>query len=125
MARRERPDLIILDVLLPRLDGFQVCEILKKDPLLKGTPIMMLTGVYITQEDIERGLQLGAERYILKADAYASKPFARADLVREVKALLGEEVPAKAPQEVVLVIDDDPLIRELIKKSLELEGTGW
>jgi len=122
ITRQERPDLIILDVLLPRLDGFQFCEILKKDPLLKDIPIMMLTGVYITQEDIERGLQLGAERYILKADAYAAKPFARADLVREVKALLGEEVPAKPPQEVVLVIDDDRLIRELAKRSLEMEG---
>ncbi len=122
ITREERPDLIILDVLLPRLDEFRFCEILKSDPLLKDIPIMMLTGVYITQEDIEKGLQLGAERFILKADAYASKPFAKADLVQEVKSLLGEEISPKPPQEVVLAIDDDRLTRELIKRALEMEG---
>ncbi|MDX1933633.1 MAG: response regulator [Capsulimonadales bacterium] len=67
VARSERPDLILLDVMMPRLDGLGVVTILRNDPELKATPILMLTA-RAQDEDRERGLDAGV-------DAYVTKPF--------------------------------------------------
>ena len=59
LARRERPELILLDILMPKMDGFQVLEELKKDPKTKGMPVIMLTNLG-QKEDVDRGVKLGA-----------------------------------------------------------------
>ncbi|MEY2633755.1 MAG: hypothetical protein RIR00_2409, partial [Pseudomonadota bacterium] len=65
LARTERPDLILLDVAMPGMDGYQVCEALKADPATRDIPVIFLTGM-TSSEDEERGLALGAVDYITK-----------------------------------------------------------
>jgi DNA-binding response OmpR family regulator len=77
LARRERPDLVILDVMLPRLDGFSVCRILRQE---SDVSILMLTA---RQDEVDRiaGLELGA-------DDYVSKPFSLGELLARVRAIM-------------------------------------
>ncbi|MBI4812569.1 response regulator [Candidatus Falkowbacteria bacterium] len=64
-ARKEKVDLVVLDVILPQLDGFAVLEELKKDPKTKEMPVIMLTSLG-TDEDKEKGKTMGAIDYIIK-----------------------------------------------------------
>jgi DNA-binding response OmpR family regulator len=80
-ARREKPDLIILDVMLPRMDGFKICRMLKYDERYKKIPIIMLTA-RTQKSDYMRGMEMGA-------DAYLTKPFKSAELLDTIKELLG------------------------------------
>jgi two-component system, OmpR family, alkaline phosphatase synthesis response regulator PhoP len=79
-ARKEKPDLIILDLMLPKLDGYKVCRLLKFDERYKHIPILMLTAK--TQEkDKILGKETGADEYI-------TKPFEMDYLMEKVKAYL-------------------------------------
>ncbi len=79
-ARRENPDLILLDIMLPKLDGYKVCRLLKFDEQFKHIPILMLTAK--TQEkDKILGVETGADEYI-------TKPFDIEELIGKVKAYL-------------------------------------
>ena len=124
LARSWSPDLIVLDLLLPGQDGFQICDSLKSDPRYAHIPIIMLTGVFITPEDVLRGLELGAERYMLKADVYVAKPPVYEQLLDDIRLLLGEETSGHPVSEenLILVIDDDGLNRELLRQTLSNEG---
>ena len=66
LARRAKPDLILLDILLPHMNGFEVLETLKSDPSLSAIPVLMLTNM-ATREDVERADSLGATGYLIKA----------------------------------------------------------
>ena len=66
LAKKEKPDIIMLDVILPQLDGFSVLEEIKKDPALKNTPVIMLTNLG-TEEDKKKGQAMGALDYLVKA----------------------------------------------------------
>ncbi len=119
LARSWSPDLVVLDLLLPGRDGFQICESLKSDPHYAHIPIIMLTGVFITPEDVQRGLELGAERYVLKADAYVVKPPVYEQLLHDISLLLGEEMsPPVSKENLILVVDDDGLNREMLRQTL-------
>jgi diguanylate cyclase (GGDEF)-like protein len=65
IAQRERPDLILLDVMMPNMDGFEVCQYLKESPITRKIPVIFLTGLN-GESDEERGLNLGAVDYIAK-----------------------------------------------------------
>lgn len=80
LIRSKRPDLVLLDIMMPKLNGFQVCEAVRQDPALAGIRIIMLTAKGRDAEK-EKGLALGA-------DAYITKPFSTRELVSQVKALL-------------------------------------
>ncbi len=81
-ARKEKPDLIILDLMLPKLDGYKVCRLLKFDERYKHIPILMLTAK--TQEkDKILGKETGADEYI-------TKPFEMNYLMEKVKAYLNK-----------------------------------
>ena len=79
-ASTRPPDVVILDIMLPLVDGFEVCRTLRATPRHARTPILMLSARGREQE-VERGLALGA-------NAYLTKPFATRDLLQTVKALL-------------------------------------
>ena len=64
-ARALKPDLVLLDILMPKLDGFKVCQALKKDPLTKKIPVIMLTAKD-RADDIKQAKQIGADGYIIK-----------------------------------------------------------
>lgn len=80
-AAEDPPDLMLLDVMLPRLSGFEVCQRLRALPACRTLPIVMLTAKGRDSE-VSKGLALGATAYI-------TKPFSVEDLVREVKRILG------------------------------------
>ena len=75
------PDLILLDVMMPKKSGFEVCEALRADQARAGLQIVMLTAKGRDTE-VAKGLAIGA-------DAYVTKPFSTKDLVAKVKAMLG------------------------------------
>ena len=83
MIRSTKPDLVLLDVMMPKMDGFQVCSEVRADASLAGVRIIMLTAKG-REAEVEKGLSLGA-------DAYIPKPFSTSDLVSRVNALLEPE----------------------------------
>jgi DNA-binding response OmpR family regulator len=78
--RRERPTLVLLDVMMPRKTGFEVCQEVRADDDLKDTLILMLTAKG-RDTDVAKGLALGADDYI-------TKPFSTKELVQKVRELL-------------------------------------
>jgi DNA-binding response OmpR family regulator len=78
--RAQRPDLVVLDVMMPKRDGFEVCTEVRADPSLADVRILMLTAKG-REAEINKGLALGA-------DAYIPKPFSTHELVAKVNALL-------------------------------------
>jgi DNA-binding response OmpR family regulator len=85
LARALQPQLILLDVMLPELDGLEVCKLLRQDPATRSIPIVMLTA-RATEIDRVLGLELGA-------DDYVTKPFSVRELVLRVKKLLNRQPP--------------------------------
>lgn len=83
LAGRWRPDVVLLDVMMPRKSGFDVCQAIRADAALAGMRIVMLTAKG-RDTDVAKGLALGA-------DAYLTKPFATQELVRRVRELLGAQ----------------------------------
>lgn len=80
--RAGRPDLVVLDVMMPKRNGYEVLEAVRADPALAGVRILMLTAKGRPAES-EKGLELGA-------DAYMPKPFSTRELVDKAKSLLAE-----------------------------------
>ena len=78
---RERPDLVLLDVMMPHKTGFEVCQAVRADAALQTTKILMLTAKG-RETDVAKGLALGA-------NAYMTKPFSTRELVQKVADLLG------------------------------------
>ena len=103
-ARRLRPDLIVLDLMMPRVDGWEVCRRLRKE---SNVPVIMLTA---RTDDVDKivGLELGA-------DDYVTKPFNPRELVARVKAILRRSQAAPDPQAAITVADlrVDPVRREV------------
>jgi DNA-binding response OmpR family regulator len=67
LVKKEKPDIILLDIILPQLDGFSVLEAIKADEKTKKIPVLILTNLG-TEEDIDKGKKLGALDYIVKAN---------------------------------------------------------
>ena len=66
MAEEKNPDLILLDIVMPKMNGFEVLKHLKSDKDLKKIPVILLTNLG-QKEDVEKGLKLGADEYLIKA----------------------------------------------------------
>jgi signal transduction histidine kinase/CheY-like chemotaxis protein len=108
LVREETPGLIILDVMMPEMNGFDVAAVLKNDPSTMDIPIIILSIV----EDKERGFRLGVDRYL-------TKPIDTASLFREVGALLDQ---GKSKKKVMVVDEDAPTLRTLTEV---LEARGY
>jgi len=65
LVRRENPDIILLDIMMPKIDGFSVCKILKEDNALKSIPVILLTSKELIN-DVEKGFASGADDYVIK-----------------------------------------------------------
>lgn len=83
LAEQEVPDIILLDIMLPKMDGWQVLEHLKINQKTKNIPVLMLTNLG-AQEDIERGLELGATDYMIKAH------FVPSEVIEKINRLVAE-----------------------------------
>lgn len=81
MIKKKKPDLIILDLIIPKKDGFDLLKNIKKDSKLKKIPVLILSNLG-QDSDIEKGKKLGAEDYLIKSD-YSMK-----EVVEKVKAYL-------------------------------------
>ena len=112
VARGSQPDLILLDIMLPKMSGFDVCRILRKETT---TPILMLTA---KDEEVDKivGLEIGA-------DDYMTKPFSMRELLARIRAMLrrAEMVKPKPVEEAVLRISD--LEVDLARHQATLSGT--
>lgn len=120
-ARDEHPDLIVLDLMLPGLDGTEVCKRLKSEPKTASIPILMLTA---KAEEVDRvvGLELGA-------DDYVTKPFSPRELVLRVKSILrratGEATPAEVLKKGDLTVDIAKHEASVRGKPVELTATEF
>ena len=97
VARKEKPDLILLDIMLPKLSGFEVCRILRKE---MTAPILMLTAK-ADETDKVVGLEIGA-------DDYVTKPFSMRELIARIRAMLRRTqiVETQLPEDKTLRIGD-------------------
>jgi two-component system phosphate regulon response regulator PhoB len=121
LAIKKRPILIILDLMLPGMDGKDVCRALKSNPVTKTIPVLMLTA---KAEELDRvvGFELGA-------DDYVTKPFSPRELVLRVKAILRrKEAPAESEKTIQigdLLIDIDRHQVSVKKNLLQLTSTEF
>ena len=79
-ARAERPDLIVLDLMLPKLNGYEVCTMLKQDTRYQGIPVVLFTAK-AQEKDEKLGMECGA-------NAYVRKPFRAQELLEKIRSLL-------------------------------------
>jgi len=82
-AKAEKPDLILLDLVLPKMHGFEVLQALKEDAVTKDIPIIVLTNLE-SVGDVEKALELGATTYLVKAS------YSLEEVVKKIKKALGE-----------------------------------
>lgn len=94
LIKQERPNLILLDIMMPKVNGLQVLQTLKADPdkQIKNTPVILLTNLARGMHDVNRGLELGAVAYLIKSQV---KP---ADVVAKVKEVLAATAKNQIPQ---------------------------
>jgi two-component system phosphate regulon response regulator PhoB len=97
-ARSKSPDLVLLDLMLPGVDGLEVCNTLKRDPRTANIPIVMLTARG-EEADIVSGLELGA-------DDYVTKPFSPRVLLARIRAVLRRNTKAPAEEQAVIKLKD-------------------
>ncbi len=105
------PDLVLLDIMLPSLDGWQVCREIRKQ---WQTPIIMLTAKGETFDKV-LGLELGADDYI-------TKPFDTKEVVARIKAVLRRTVPAAASADAIKEVSFDSLVINLTNYELKVKG---
>lgn len=121
LAKKERPSLVILDLMLPGMDGKDICRALKSNPLTQSIPILMLTA---KAEEVDRviGLELGA-------DDYVTKPFSPRELVLRVKAILRRKEVGQESEKLFrigdLLIDIDRHHVSIKKSPIQLTSTEF
>jgi len=111
VIRNERPDLVVLDLMLPGRDGWDITRIVRADPTLAGIPIIMLTA---RVEDTDRiiGLELGADDYI-------TKPFNPREVVARARAVLRRTTGEFAPPQIVQI---GSLLMDLDRHEVQMDG---
>ena len=120
-ARAQTPDLIVLDVMLPEMDGFEICKTLRLDPVTAKLPIVMLTA---KAAEIDRvlGLELGA-------DDYLTKPFSPRELLLRVKKILARHQTEEKPKDQLrfgdLLIDLPRHVVTWKNKPIEMTATEF
>ncbi|HYV17929.1 MAG TPA: response regulator [Verrucomicrobiae bacterium] len=110
LARRERPDLVVLDLMLPTLPGTEVARLLRQEEKTRSIPIVMLTA---RGSEVDRvvGFELGADDYVVK-------PFSPRELVLRVQAILRRDVRDEGEEKITF----DPLVIDLAAHVVRLKG---
>ena len=111
MARENLPSLLVLDLMLPGINGLEICRLLKRDPKTRDMPILMLTD-RAAEEDRIKGLELGAHDYV-------TKPFSPRELVLRIKNLL--RLTEKSPDGVEL-IEAGPFRLDTVRHQATADG---
>ena len=111
MARENLPSLLVLDLMLPGINGLEICRLLKRDPKTRDIPILMLTA-RAAEEDRIKGLELGAHDYV-------TKPFSPRELVLRIKNLL--RLTEKSPDGVE-VIEAGPFRLDTVRHQATVDG---
>lgn len=111
-ARTFLPDLVILDVMMPELNGIQICRMLRADPALKHVPIIFLTAK-AEESDRIQGLENGA-------DDYVSKPFSTKELVLRVQSILRRTNEGAQPEVKLLQAGD--IVLDIARHEVKLHG---
>ena len=106
ILRKTPPDIVTLDVMMPKVDGWSVLGVMKSDPALDHIPVIMITIV----DDRNLGYSLGASEFM-------TKPIDRSRLLSLVRRFAGHDAQAR-----VLIVDDDPDVREVVRGTLENSG---
>lgn len=118
-VRRRPPDLLVLDVMMPRLDGLDVCRILRAEAATEAVPILMLTA-RATEDDLLHGLDLGA-------DDYLTKPYSPRELMARSRALLRRRRLAEAdgvrPDVTAGALTVSPATREVRLRGVVVDCT--
>ncbi len=124
LAERGVYDLIISDILMPRMDGFQLCRELKKDDRLRHIPFIFYTATYTDPRDASLALSLGADRFLIK-------PLEPDDFIREIDEVLARKVPvaprrSEEPEDESIYLKEynARLIAKLEKKMLDLDAAN-
>jgi two-component system phosphate regulon response regulator PhoB len=120
MVQQERPDAVVLDIMLPRMNGFEVAKKLKSDPTTESIPVLILSAKGEAESRI-KGLELGAEDYL-------PKPFSPRELVLRIKALLRRSSSVPASEKTMagpFVLDRGALKVTLEGKRLDLTSTEF
>jgi len=113
MARENLPSLLVLDLMLPGINGLEICRLLKRDPKTRDIPILMLTA-RAAEEDRIKGLELGAHDYV-------TKPFSPRELVLRIKNLL--RLTKKSPDGVEL-IEAGPFRLDTVRHLATADGSS-
>ena len=109
IARKKQPDVILLDIIMPKIDGYEVCQRLKVDSSIKHIPVIMITDIRSDSENLVKGLKIGA-------DAFLSKPIDPIELLAQVKIMLRiKEAEDK------LRLNKETLEKTVDKQTIELK----
>ena len=111
-AREFKPDLIITDIEMPKIDGYEMCQIIKEDDELGHVPVLISSSLGEAQ-DLERGFDVGADDYLVK-------PVVPEELTTRVRQLFSGTMPAS--RERILVVDDSPAQRHYVADCLARQG---
>jgi PAS domain S-box-containing protein len=118
LARTNRPDLIISDILMPVMDGYAFCRTIKADPLLHEVPFIFYTATFTTAKDEELALNLGADRFVVKPQ----EPEVLMQIVTQaLDGPVTKPVHPPVAEEVILKEYSEALFRKLEKKMADLE----
>ncbi len=113
LAHEVHPDLIILDVVMPGIDGFEFCSIVRKDPALNDIPIIMLTALDDRDSKVQ-GLESGA-------DDYLCKPFDKIEFRARIRTITRlKQIQKQAITELKQIIEEKEKTIEMLKKELDL-----
>ncbi|MFW5652783.1 MAG: response regulator [Planctomycetota bacterium] len=113
-ARSWRPDLLVLDLMLPGVDGLEICRVLKNDPATRQIPIVMLTAKG-EEADIVAGLELGADDYI-------TKPFSPRVLIARIRAVIRRDSKITIDASDSARLEIHELVIDSIRHEVQLEG---
>ena len=123
-VNESRPDLIISDIMMPKMDGFELCRRLKADDELNSIPLLFYTATYLEDENRELGLSIGAVRYLSKPMELTKLLAAVEEVIQQNKAgALAAQPPSPKDNEELDAMYEHALARKLDEKVAELERT--